>query len=498
MALLLFAAACGSDGKPGNKKASFKDSGPFVGPGEAVPQEQPGSPSSATDTAKKARRTKAEASREDVEAGTVINGITDTHIEVVYYWKGDQTRTSAFLKGTGVESNVDEGVGFQTWIEYINKHAAGGGSIMGFPFNLHGRKLVGRVIDVGSSPEDASATAEYIASDLKPFAAVAAHGSLSAYTCPRLARAGVFSLATFNVDFGMYGKTNGYCIPSAASFDAQLDAVQGYLSERVADDPYRGTVNQEPRRFGLVYAEYPGLVEAIPEVVARLRSSGVNVVEVASVSASLTDAQGESSNVIAKFVGAGVNTVIIPDAGTPMSFTPAAESHDYHPDYFIWPCSGQDSHAMVRLYNANQWGRAKGLTCYDPQFMHDIVIDDQSRQSEWYTKYMSMSRGEPPAQAPYIYSALLPLVTGITNAGPNLNPKTFGAGLDAFSPYRYSGLGAPASSNMLLSMDRAERNIVGDFTVLQWSNTAHRGGGSLAGAYVFPENGRRYGRDEFR
>ncbi|HEX9711533.1 MAG TPA: hypothetical protein VGB52_03145, partial [Actinomycetota bacterium] len=131
--------------------------------------------------------------------GTVPFGINGNELTVVYYWKGDQTKSSPFLAGTGQEGNVDEGEAFTNLIAYINKHASGGGTIMGFPFDLHGWKLKPIVLEAGKG-DDQIRTAEKIASEIKPFAAVSSHGSVSAYVCPRLAKAGILNISTYDLD----------------------------------------------------------------------------------------------------------------------------------------------------------------------------------------------------------------------------------------------------------------------------------------------------------
>lgn len=416
-------------------------------------------------------------------------GVTDEAISVVYYWKGDRTRTSPFLRGTGTESNVDEAEAFRTWIDYINAHPRG--EIMGYRYDLHGRELAGTVVEAGQSAEEQAATAERIASELKPFAALAAHGSVSAYACPFLAAGGIINLATYDLDHALYDRTNGYCLPSAATFDDQVTVMERYLSERVAKT--RSTGGQQ-RRIGLLYAEYPGLVDSAPRLAERFKRAGIPVVSVASVSDSLTEGQQQAAGVVAKFSGDRVNTVVMPDAGAPLSFTHAAEAQGFRPDYVIWPCSGQDVPAMVRLFSAPQWARASGLTCYDAEFMHDLNHEGPSEGTEWYAKYRSVGRGEPPAQAPFLYLNILPLLVGVTEAGPDLTTDRFRRGLANFAPQRYSAVRGRTSepSSMLLTLDRPGRPLLGDFTVLDWSNTARRDGATLTGAYGFPEGGRRY------
>ncbi len=426
-----------------------------------------------------------------------VIGVSEDSIELVYYWKGDQTRSSPFLRGTGTESNVDEAEAFRVLVEYINRNSGTGATFMGFPFDLHGRTIEGTVVEAGSGPEDNTAAAEHIAKELRPFAAVAAHGSVSAYACRLLAANGVFNLATYDLDFDLYERTNGYCLPASASFDAQVDVMERYLADRVIRAPYRGATSEQPRRIGVVWSEHPGLVDSMPKVVDRLKRAGVPVAATATVSASLTSAQQQAPNVVARFRSEGVNTVVMPDAGTPMSFTQAAESQGYRPDYAIWPCSGQDVAAMVRLFNPEQWRRATGLTCFDPVFRVDLTLDDDARRTEWYRQYRSVKDDDPPAPTPFVYAGLLPLLIGVTGAGPDLTPETFRAALAEHGTYRYDATSGRTTdrTRMLLTPSSPDRSVIGDFTVLRWSPSTRRRGNALTGSYTYPEEGRRYARD---
>lgn len=492
----LLAAACGSGDEGPARARGSRDAATAVAPAPGASGE--GAP--ATAGAARSPRSAATARAGSVPAAEIpapasrsgpAMGVSDKEITVVYYWKGDRTRTSPFLRGTGQESLVDEGEAFLGWVDYINRHASGGGDIMGFPFTLHGRRIKPVVIEAGSSPEDNVAAVSDIRA-AKPFAAVAAHGSISTYACPRLAQAGIVNLWTYDLDFDLSGRTKGWCLPGGATFDDQVSVMERYLPRRVARSR---TSAGQPRVFGMLYAEYPGLVDSAPVVARRLEAKGIRIAERRSISADLGEAQQQATGIATAFRAAGVNTLIIPDAGAPIAFTAAAEAIGYEPDYVVWPCSGQDQTAMVRLYTSTQWERATGLTCYAQDFMIDLTHGEDNRDTEWYRKYAALGRGEPAAQAPFIYAALLPLVTGITHAGRSLDPESFLEGVDRFRSYRYSALEGRTSKapHMRLALAQTGRPLVDDYTILRWSPSARYDG--KPGAYVFPENGRRYAKD---
>lgn len=427
--------------------------------------------------------------------GTIPHGISGNKLKVVYYWKGDQTMSSPFLHGTGQEGNVDEGEAFTNLIAYINKYADGG-TLMGYKFNLHGWKLDPEVVVAGKGDEQLAA-ARRIASKIKPFAAVSSHGSVSAYVCPLLAKEKILNISTYDLDFGLTERTGGMCLPQGLSFGAQVDLTTAYLKEHMKTPYMLGAVPQE-RRYGLLYAEYPGLVDSGKKVEKMLKAAGIPIVATRTVDPDLTTAGRQQPGVVAAFRDAEVNTILAPDSGSLITFTHAAQGAGYTPDYYVWPCSGADSTGMVRLYNGAQWARAAGLTCYDQHLNADLTNDGFARTTEWYKAYQEMAGdAEPPAPTSLVYQSLLPLLVGITHAGRDLTLERFQAGLKKVKPYRYDAVTGRSTSakNLLVVTDAADGSQVGDAGKVVWDPKFKQSPDSAPGAYTFPEN-RRYRRGE--
>src|SRR5581483_1591952 len=425
-------------------------------------------------------------------------GVTGDTIKIVYYWRAGQGTNNPFLDGLGVNSN--EGQAFRAWVKYVNAHANGDGHIMGFPFNLHGRKIEGIVVDSGSNREQWSSAAEKIVKEIKPFVSMSnVYSGHPEFTCPIMAKAGILSLATYDVEFDLARRSNGYCLPWMLSFDRQVEASTRYLVNRMDKTPYRGTTGDEKRKYAVAWAEMPGFEKSGPEVVKRLKAAGINVVASASASGDLQTQAQQSANMVAQFRSAGANTVLILDGVLPLTFTNAAESQTYRPDYYVWPGSVQDFPALSRFFNPNQWARASGLSTTDPDFSPDQVHTSKARQAQWWGQYQSVDRtGNPPAQAPLIYQSMLQLVAGITYAGRDLNARTFVQGLERFEAYRYSMISGRSGdpTRMALGLTSATGNsTVTDFTVIRWVNRPAQGN-EAAGYYEFLDSGRRYALKE--
>lgn len=475
----------------GRRTGDGADAGPAASAADGSPAD--GAPVRTAASARSARASSAGASSlpvADLRKSAI--GVTDNEILVAYYWKGDRTMTSPYLQstGSGQEGNVDEAKAFSALVAYVNAHANGGGTMMGFPFNLHGRKLKGVVLEAGQYPDSYAYTARKIVKEIKPFAAISAHGSLSTYICPSLAEAGIHNLSTYDLSGGLARRTNGYCLPGGQTWEREVQVSTTYLLAQAAKTKYAGAAVDEPRKYGVIYVEYPGLVDAAPVMIQGMKKAGLPIVEVATLASDLATSQQQAPSVVQKMRAAGANTLILPDAGAPLNFTHAAQAQAYTPDYFVWPCSGQDTSGMVRLYNPGQWARASGLTCYDAEFNPDLTNDDKARRTEWYAAYVEATGDDDvPSSTPLVYSGLFELLVGVTNAGRVLTPETFRAGLDAFQPYRYDSIegrvGDP--SNMLLTINAPDRSLMGDVAKLYWSQAARSSGNATQGAYVYPE-----------
>lgn len=425
-----------------------------------------------------------------VDAKGSIGKVLGNEIPLVYYWKGDRTTTSPYLKASGTDGNVDEGKAFRALVKFINSHDNDGTTFMGTRINLHGRKIVGTVLEAGQSSDSYAYTAQKIVKEIKPFGAIAAHGSLSAYICPTLAQNGIFNFATYDLAGSLTKNTNGYCIGAGLPWERQVQTTESYLKWQNTTK----TTGGETRVYGVIYVEYPGLIESAPKMIDRLKLAGIPIKGQATLESGLATSQQQAPNVVAKFRGQGINTIIMPDAGAPLNFTHAAQANSYNPDYYVWPCSGQDSTAMVRLYNAAQWARASGLTCYDKEFNPDLTNDASSSSAEWYKAYVEATGNDDvPSTTPLVYQGLYQAVVGIANAGPNLTADSFKAGLDAAETYRYDGIEGRTTdaTNMLMQLSTPDRAAIADVAKLVWSPTARTPGMTAPGTYVYPE-ARRY------
>jgi hypothetical protein len=424
--------------------------------------------------------------------GHVPNGIHGNKIDVVYYWKGDRSsEASAFLGATGQKGQLDEAEAFYKFVAYINAHPNGSHTFMGFRFNMHGWQLNPIVVDAGQYPDTYYQATQTIIKK-NPFAAISSHGGLSDYICPKLAAQHIFNPVTYNLYPGLVKKTGGWCLPASMSWERQVRLTLDWIGKQ-SKTPYQVTAaTTAPRVYGILYAEYPGLGDAIlgkGGLRDQFKKAGVNIKSVYSIPEGLADSASPASSVVDKFKSDGVNTIIDPDAGALITFTHAAAGKGYAPDYFVWPCSGQDAAGQVRLYDASQWSRASGLSCFDDNWNLDLTLDDNARKTQWFKQYrqMAQSHEDPPSTAPLVYAGILPVLAGITNAGAKLSVERFFAGLEKFRGYRYNAVtGATKNpSNFLVTSGEPDGSQIGDVAEVSWSNTTTTSGNATAGAYLY-------------
>jgi hypothetical protein len=491
-----------ASGRPRSDAAASNGSTPGTTPGLSSPSSGP----SVLPTSKPGKGELSPSARKALEkakpgtyipgVGTAPWGVHGNTIEVVYYWKGDRTTSSEYLGPTGQRGAVDEADAARRFVAYINKYANGGATLMGFPFNLHGRKLHLTIFDAGQYPETYEATALKITEN-PPFVAISSHGGLSDYICDYLFKKKIFNISTYDLGRyethgGLYRGTNQYCLPAGMTWENQIALSVPYLANQSKTTKYRAT---KKRVYGILYAEYPGLKESVDRLEAKLKAAGLNVPVVYSLPTSLTDAaRGPATKAVGAMASEGVNTIIAPDSGAPITFTHAAQARGYSPDYYVWPCSGEDAAGQVRLYDPAQWANAQGLSCYDEKWGLDLTLDNNARDSQWYHQYQEMAgRKEPPSLSPLVYQALLPMLVGITNAGRDVTVERFRAGMMAFKYpkglRRYDAIKGPTTdpSHFWVALGDLDGGQIGDCAKVTWSSTKRTPGNTTAGSYVYSD-----------
>ena len=502
LAIVLLAGTivvAGNPAGPDGDKIATDNSGGLGDPGgvNEAPGVDPTAAAQAEAAAAEARRTAERAAAKAAAAGkvgvpvpksgTIPPGVdyAKQEIKVLYYW-ADSSKSSQYLPAGTPGDTVDDGKAFSALMNYIKKHPNDGATLMGSKINLGNWKINWSIVTM-NTPEEINKKTTDIAETTKPFAAITARGSLGTETCIPFAKAGIHTYAT-NLPYmnNVGSANNGYCVPNGISWDQQIEATVNYMKWHkttpfsAPDRP--GLGNSCPtgcaRVYGFIYSEYEGMATQAQQMVARLRAAGVNIPEnaVASLTPPLSTSAGQAPGVRDRFATCPnpcVNTVIMADGGSSLAFTHAAGQ--YRPDYYIWPCSGQDTTGYTRLLPTQQWDNASGLSCYDNTFDADLTLDVDDRQTEYYKAYIdgAGSGSEAPSSTYLVYAALQPLIEGISRLGTrDFTVENYRAALKESQPYRYDGINGRTSAgdNILVTMGNGvDNSLWGDVARVEWS-----------------------------
>jgi hypothetical protein len=263
-----------------------------------------------------------------------------------------------------------------------------------------------------------------------------------------------------------------------------------------AGDP---SMQLKDRTFGLIWYNVPAnTYEAGKKFfVTELAKYNVKLTDDAQYTFDLNTAQNDSQTIMSKFASEGITDVIfVGDPVYPEFFTAAATNQKYFPEWIVTGSALTDTTFFARIYDKDQWKNAFGLGLLAARVPHAEMEAVRTYQWEF--------QQDPPAAAAgnVIYPALQQMFTGITLAGPTLNPQTFRDGMFSFpvSPVK------PGISNPRLSWGRQlwpydDYNAYDDSTEIYWDATAQgpdETGHNGVGMYRFVNMGLRYLPTQFQ
>ncbi|WP_208028157.1 ABC transporter substrate-binding protein [Rhabdothermincola sediminis] len=205
-----------------------------------------------------------------------------------------------------------------------------------------------------------------------------------------------------------------------------------YIGKALAgrDAEYAGdpALRSQPRRFGLVYLTTGTDSEQLADTMgSELRAYGVTLAETLSY-ASPIDLQTSAPQLIARLKQSGVTTVIFSgDPIAPQPLTRAATAQEYFPE---WVAAGAltDTAAFARTYDQRQWAHAFGVSSLAARTAPEL--SSSYGLYRWYF-------GEPPPTktgSPVTIPMVNLFYAAVQGVGPNLTPETFRQALFAAEP----------------------------------------------------------------
>ena len=268
-----------------------------------------------------------------------------------------------------------------------------------------------------------------------------------------------------------------------------------------AGDP---ALRDKERVFGLAHFEQdPPVFSALTE---RVAACGLEAGYEARVTETYEFDMGKlperATTIIAKMKAEGVTTVIfLGDPLMPIYLTQQATAQDYYPEWVIAGTVLTDTTVLARLYDQGQWKSAFGVSNLAARTPRELAGSYQLH--EWY---FGRAPTAPKTNA-LILAPLNQLFLGIHMAGPDLNPRTFEAGLFA---YPASGGGpttptisyGPDSGFTMVGEDcedgvpRPDYYGIDDTVEIWWDAEAtgvDEQGKDGKGMWVYANSGARYG-----
>lgn len=268
-----------------------------------------------------------------------------------------------------------------------------------------------------------------------------------------------------------------------------IDMGAEYLCKKLANKPaaYADDVRFQdgrPRKFGLVSYNDSGYTGGPDYMQQLLRERcgvelGDNIIRY-DLSAG-ADPTVQLSSAMAQFSAAEVTTIIyMGDLISAAIFTPAATQAAYFPEWYIPGFGGVDVDDFLprSAYDQSQWKNAFGFSAYE------IPVADPARECEIAYRSIDPDNSPDDGMCTYLWQQMVKMFGAIQEAGPNLTPETFEAGM-----FAYPGGAGPRGAWHFKPGDYTPTD---DFRELWWSAEAVSPQNNQPGAWVQLNGGQRY------
>lgn len=330
---------------------------------------------------------------------------------------------------------------------------------------------------------------------VKPFAVVTYADNPDPYI-EVMARRGIMSFGSFENKpasfFSRFPKIIWSYLPSIEESAAMYSS---WVCTQVVNRPVSFSGNPadqgKPRKFGLLSTadpDFPGMQLFAKTAKANLQRCGAEIVAeatapYASYASDTRTAGEEATQNIAKFVQAGVTTVLWAQ-GYETTHSNAAAQQNWRPE---WVVAGDGYH------EGYQTGKRQEQSVWD----HAWVVTTVVRAGVTSSSNCYLAQRQDPSSNHQdtnfdcglhtYYQDLRMLFTGIQVAGPKLTPAAIDKGMHAIPPVRSSNPSVPACF-----YNANDYTCVKDAMVNWWDSRSNPPGQSDPGCWRMVEEGRRY------
>lgn len=365
-------------------------------------------------------------------------------------------------------------------------------------YETYGRKIeLETYVSTGLASDAVTARADAvrIAEDYEPFVVLGGPALTSAFADELAAREVMCIGCTPGQPPQWYADRDPYVwglaisAAQARTHDREFIAKQlvGGNAEYAGDPAF----TTQPRTFGHVYISSSPESQTIADTfVAGMVEDGADIAEVLPYTLDPGTIQSQASQIIAKLKSSGVTTVVLASDGiAPRDLTNEATAQEYFPEWVIAAPALSDLTAFGRTYDQQQWAHAFGVTHGAAPVTPEIA--------GYYGLYEWFMGKEAPAKD--TIGLLMPnyalLAAMLQATGPELTPQTWRDAL-----FAYGGTKQAISQPYLTWGDKGywpdtDYNGVDDATLIWWDPAA-TGPDEIrkegTGMWTFVDGGKRF------
>jgi hypothetical protein len=433
--------------------------------------------------------------------GATYNGVDEDSIKVVVL-VGTPDQQAAAARMPGGSAPVDRGSGGSGSTEDAYR---GWNAVLAHSYNTWGRTVELEFVTPSGADEAGQRADALKIADMDPFwvinAAPATAGGGQVFASELVAKKIVVHAA---------GATNDEAARQApyrwlGGFDSNASAVNGaeVLGKMFVGGKaqYSGDFTDEKRTFGAIHAEtgidFDYFTDTFSRYGGKLAIEPLEYPVPLDSTAVTASNQQTAPTIMAKLKDAGVTTVAnFASFAMAQELFKAAESLDYHPEWFFPGMNAQDIEITARILNGLAPGQMEHV--FGIGSLPLIVDGITDPQVNWFNWYWGPNQGVYAAGP---VSPLYTLYAGVSLAGPKLTPKTFRQGL--FAMPAFGGAASNQRQSFMFGYGRTsglpydEYSQVGLDYALMWWNPDEVGKGKIifdegTGKFMYPNDAKRY------